>query len=222
VITYTESIIHFTRNTTVMATIKNAVGYCRVSTGEQVIENQIDKLREAGITVIFADKGISGSIPAKERPDYKEMMKYLDSNPDIKTIVVFEISRLGRQFQDSVNTFLDLEKRGVMVYSLTEGWTQVQDPVMRPLLVAIMSWVNDQALTSLKHRIKAGIEHAKKYGTKSGIPIGKPSKNIDRTTVETLRASGMSWHKIADNIGCEVSTLYRNRKSWDAKDLGRG
>ena len=150
------------------------------------------------------------------------MMKYLDSHPEIKTVAVFEISRLGRKFQDSINTFLDLEKRGVMVYSLTEVWTQVQDPVMRPLLISIMSWVNDQALTSLKHRIKAGIEHAKKYGTKKGGPIGKPPKNLDRTTVDTLRASGMSWHKIADTLGCEITTLYHYRKEWTAQDLGRG
>lgn len=201
--------------------LQNAVGYCRVSTGEQVIENQIDKLREVGVTILFADKGVSGGVPALQRPDFKEMIKYLDSHQEVKTVAVFEISRLGRSFQDSVNTFLDLEKKGVMVYSLTEPWTQVQDPVMRPLLVAIMSWVNEQALTSLKHRIRAGIDHARRFGTKRGGPIGKPPKNIDRTTVETLRASGMSWHKISDQLGCEVTTLYNYRKKWKANDLGR-
>jgi putative DNA-invertase from lambdoid prophage Rac len=202
--------------------LQNAVGYCRVSTGEQVIENQIDKLREVGVTVLFADKGISGSIPAMERPDFKQMVKYIRSHPEIKTVAVFEMSRLGRSFQDSINTFLEIEKMGVVVYSLTEAWTQTPDPVMRPLMVSIMSWVNEQELTSLKRRIKAGIEHAKKFGTKSGIPIGKPSKNIDRTTVETLRASGMSWHKISDQLGCEVTTLWNYRKKWEAQDLGRG
>lgn len=200
----------------------NAIGYCRVSTGEQKIENQIDKLKAAGISVLFCDQGISGSVPALSRPDFKEMMKYLGTHKEVKFIAVFELSRLGRSFQDSINTFLDIEKTGVMVYSLTEPWTQITDQRMRELLIAIMSWVNQQELTSLKQRIRAGIEHAKKFGTKRGGPIGKPPLNIDREVVETLRSKKMSWRKIADSIGCEVSTLFKYRQTWKRKDLGRG
>jgi DNA invertase Pin-like site-specific DNA recombinase len=204
-----------------MELLKHAVGYCRVSTGDQVIANQTDKLRERGVSVLFCDEGVSGSIPAMERPDFKEMIKYLDSHKEIKIVAVFEISRLGRSFQDSINTFLNLENRGLIVYSLTEVWTHATEPSMRKLLISIVSWLNDQELTRLKVRIRAGIDHAKKFGTKKGGPIGKPPKNINRESVEALRKTNMSWHKIADSIGCEVSTLFKYRQAWKRKDLGR-
>ena len=67
------------------------------------------------------------------------MILYIEKHPEIKTIAVFEVSRLGRSFKDSIDTFLELEKNGRMVYSLSEEWTHVRDKNVRPILMAIMS-----------------------------------------------------------------------------------
>ena len=60
--------------------LRKAVGYARVSTGEQVIVNQVDKLKHSGVSVIFCDEGISGKRLAMERPEYREMIRYLEKS----------------------------------------------------------------------------------------------------------------------------------------------
>lgn len=200
---------------------KKTVGYCRVSTDEQTGLNQIEKLKAEGVSVFFSDEGISGKKSPMERPEYRAMMKYINEHPEINTIALYDLSRLGRNMQDSINTFCELEKRGYIIYSLTEDWTHNSDPSMRSLLLVIMSWVNQQEILRLSNRTKSGLERVRKFGSKSGKTIGRQRKEPDRELVEKLRAEGKSWHKIADVFKIEVSTLFRYRNAWKAKDLGR-
>lgn len=197
------------------------VGYARVSTDEQSTVNQIDKLKANGVTVVFCDEGVSGTKAPMERAEYRAMIKYLQEHPSIKTIVLYELSRLGRNMQKSIETFIGLEKEGFTIWSLTEEWTHTGDPNMRSLMLAIVSWMNEQEQKRLSARTKLGMDRVKKYGSKSGKPIGKPRKNPERSEVESMRNDRLSWHKIADRLGMEVSTLYRYRMQWRRQDLGR-
>jgi len=200
---------------------KTSVGYARVSTDDQTAENQILKLRGNGVSVIFCDNAISGKTDARSRTDFRAMMKYIGEHKEIKHIVVYELSRFGRNMQDSINLFLDLEKSGYRIYSLTESWTHTDDPAMRSLMLSIVSWMNEQELVRLTSRIKAGIDRAKTQGTKSGKPIGRPSKEIDPEVIDALRTKGMSWNKISVTLDCDPATIYRARRQWKAKELGR-
>jgi DNA invertase Pin-like site-specific DNA recombinase len=58
-------------------------------------------------------------------------------------------------------------------------------------------------------RVKAGLEHAKAHGTKSGKPIGRPVVAVDRAQVVELRSQGLSWRTIADRLGVGVGTVRR-------------
>lgn len=194
------------------------IGYARTSTNEQYIQNQIDKLKEAGAEVIFADEGVSGKKLARERPEFKELLNYLDQHPEVKKIIVFELSRIGRNMQDTFNTVLNIEKRGVMIWSLKEVWTQRDDPEFRPLLISIFSWVNQQELKRLSDRTKAGLDRARKEGKQ----IGGQWKKIDKKVYEDLVAKGYSFTKIASIMNVDVSTLYRRRRQWKREELGRG
>jgi putative DNA-invertase from lambdoid prophage Rac len=196
---------------------KKTVGYARVSTDEQISKNQVDKLRESGITIIFCDEGISGKRLALERPEYREMIKYLEQHPDIKTIAVYELSRLGRNMQDSINTVLNLEKSGYNIWSLTEEWTHTIDTNTRPLLIAFFSWMNEQELIRLSKRTKAGLDRARAQGK----ILGRPVKELDRETVTTLQNEGKSWKEISSIFRVDESTLFRYRQKWKRKDLGR-
>jgi putative DNA-invertase from lambdoid prophage Rac len=202
-----------------MQTIENAVGYCRVSTKKQETINQVDAIKKHGVSIFFRDEGVSGLRPALERTEYKRMMKYLEEHPDVKTIVVFEISRLGRSLLDSISTFINLEKSGYHVISLSEGWTQFDNPQMRSLMVMIVSWMNEQELERTSGRVKAGMEKARVHGTKSGKDIGRPSKIPDREVVEQLRSNQKKWREIAAQFNIDIATLFRYRKQWQRDDL---
>ena len=146
---------------------KKTVGYARVSTDEQTSVNQIDKLKADGVTVIFSDEGISGKRPALERPEFREMIKYLEKHPEVRRIVTYELSRLGRNLLDSITTFLNLESKGYMIWSLTESWTHQEDPAMRSFMVLVVSWMNEQELKRLSTRTKAGMERLRYMGLRA-------------------------------------------------------
>jgi putative DNA-invertase from lambdoid prophage Rac len=194
------------------------IGYARISTLEQESENQIIQLKKNGVDVIFCDEGISGSKLAKERPEFKRMMEYIEKHPEVDTIMVTELSRIGRSMQDVLTNFMELEKRNIHLFSIYEPWTQMSDMNLRPLLVSVISWIAEQDLKILQSRIKAGIERARKEGKQ----IGNKTKNIDEKFVDKMRSDGLSWAKIARELNIDISTLNRRRQTWKEIKLGRG
>lgn len=91
------------------------VAYIRVSKKEQDHSRQEEELKDAGCDKIFSDK-ISGV--KKERPGFNELMEFVRPGD---TIVVIELSRLGRSFIDMVKTLEFLIEKDIKVKSLKEG-----------------------------------------------------------------------------------------------------
>jgi len=97
------------------------LGYVRTSRAEQHPENQVNLILEQGISKedIYIDAGVSGTVSALERPGFAEMMERAlarDRPPAEGGIIyVFEISRLGRTFLDTLSIVDALEKGGFMV-----------------------------------------------------------------------------------------------------------
>ena len=74
--------------------MNKVIGYARISskTGTQIVEPQIEKLKESGCDQIFAE-AISTRKEEKERP---ELMKCLSSLRKGDTLKLCTLSRLGR------------------------------------------------------------------------------------------------------------------------------
>ncbi len=71
------------------------IGYVRVSTNEQTIENQKQQIAEAGYKVAkwFTDEGVSGGVKASDRRGFGELLSYIREDD---TLIVIGIDRLGR------------------------------------------------------------------------------------------------------------------------------
>jgi putative DNA-invertase from lambdoid prophage Rac len=189
------------------------IGYTRVSTRDQDPENQIRLLQAEGIApdYIFVDKGISGTIPAENRPGFQRAMTYINSHPgEVKYLYVFELSRLGRNFLETANLMERLEKSGIIVWSISpaEGFMRIPDKSIRELLTSIMLWVAQRERDNLIERTKAGMDRAEAEGK----IIGRPRVKIDFESVQQMRVDGISWVNIANNLEIPNMTLYRARK----------
>lgn len=55
----------------------------------------------------------------------------------------------------------------------------------------------------IRERVKAGLKNARANGTR----IGRPRANVDTAQIAQLRAQGLTWKKIAKQIGLGVGTL---------------
>jgi DNA invertase Pin-like site-specific DNA recombinase len=59
----------------------------------------------------------------------------------------------------------------------------------------------------IRERVQAGLDYARKNGTKSGRAIGRPRRIFDREKVCRLRESGLSIPKIATQMGLSIGTV---------------
>lgn len=92
------------------------IGYARVSTMNQNPQLRLDALKEAGVTRIFIDHGVSGS--KVSRPQLDACLDHLRKG-DVLT--VWKLDRLGRNTRHVLEVVDELSSRGIGFRSLTEG-----------------------------------------------------------------------------------------------------
>ncbi len=92
------------------------LGYARVSTDEQNLNLQMDRLRADGCEEIFTDKGVSGAMT--KRPGLDAALAKLRHG---YTLVVWKLDRLGRSLPHLIALLEELKERGVEFRSLTDS-----------------------------------------------------------------------------------------------------
>jgi DNA invertase Pin-like site-specific DNA recombinase len=66
----------------------------------------------------------------------------------------------------------------------------------------------------IRERVVAGMEYARRHGTKRGNAIGRPRRIFDRSEIVRLRESGLSIERIAHEMSLDVGppcTIYTAR-----------
>ena len=91
------------------------VGYTRVSTVAQTLDQQNAALAAAAVTKTFSDT-MSGA--RDDRPGLAALMDYVR---DGDTVVVWKLDRLGRNTLHILETVKALTDRGVTLISTTDG-----------------------------------------------------------------------------------------------------
>jgi len=112
-----------------------AVGYVRVSRGDEVAENQELKIREycrsRGLDLlgVFRDEAVSGAVPCREREGFKAMLKFIEDN-GVEHVVFLDITRLGRDMADNVSVIEELKKRGLTLHFVNQEFlNSINDPL---------------------------------------------------------------------------------------------
>ena len=138
------------------------IGYSRVSTNDQSLDSQIDKLKEYGCEKIFTDI-VSGA--KAERKGLNDMLDYAR---DGDTIVVFRLDRLGRSLKDLIEIMNELQKRNINFKSLSEN-IDTSTPTGK-LIFHITGAFAEFERNIIRERTKAGLESARARGRKGGRP----------------------------------------------------
>lgn len=191
--------------------------YLRVSTKKQETENQIiaiDRwLRAHGLTWDDVDYKLEETETGSEdqRPSFQELWR-LVKNKQVKSIVVFEVSRLSRKQRTLINFLYDTIESGIMIYSVKESYLSnwLKDPKSRTIIIGILSILYDLERQLISERTKAGIERARLEGKQ----IGRPRKEVPKKKVKEMLAKGYPLKWIARELGISVSTLKRRLKEW--------
>jgi len=156
-----------------------AVGYARVSREDEDINNQVhaieDYAKTNNLTLVgvFRDIGVSGAKPALEREGFRQMLAALESMPAIRTIIVFDITRLGRDMLDVMDTYKLLTERGYNILFIKHPELNViqSTPLaeaIRKATLAMLSVTAEIERALISERTKSALARAKAMGKHIG------------------------------------------------------
>jgi len=181
--------------------------YCRVSTNNQTVLNQLLELRAVAermgwkIAAELQDTGISGAKGRCERPALDQLHQMLQRR-EIDVVMAWSIDRLGRSIQNLVTLMSEIQSAKVDLYVHQQAInTQTASGRM---IFGIFASLAEFEREMIRDRIHAGLARAKSEGKK----LGRPS-NVNESviaSVKLLRQNGQSIHTIAKQLRIGVGT----------------
>ncbi|AUC08834.1 resolvase [Rhizobium sp. Y9] len=173
------------------------IGYARVSTSDQDLQVQLDRLRSEGCEIIRSEKVSGGS--RRGRTELATVIEFLREGDEL---IVTRLDRLGRDTRDVLNIVHDCQQR--------EAFVTVLDPhvstrgEMGHVILTVLGMVAQMERGFIKERQREGIKRAKTTGVYKG---GK--KRLDHDLMVKMRNDGYSISSIATQLGCSRMQVYR-------------
>ncbi|MGE2731413.1 recombinase family protein [Mycolicibacterium vaccae] len=179
------------------------LGYARVSTGHQSLDQQLDALTAVGIDSnrIYTDK-LSGTSTREQRSGFAALLDYARPGD---AIVVVGIDRLGRNAAEVMATIRELGERSIVLRSLREG-IDTSNATGR-MVAGVLASLAELELELGRERRAAAREARRARGQQIGRPRALNDKNA--ALAQRMHASGESASTIAATLGVSRATVYR-------------
>lgn len=186
------------------------LGYVRVSTEHQSLDQQVDALAAAGVESgrIYSDK-LSGSSTRQQRPGLAALLDYAREGD---SIVVVGIDRLGRNAAEVMTTIRELGERGIVLRSLREG-IDTSNATGR-MVAGVLASLAELELELGRERRAASRDARKARGQSIGRPKALDSSKV--ALARRMHASGEAASTIANALGVSRATVYRVLADSDA------
>ncbi|HJY11324.1 MAG TPA: recombinase family protein [Flavobacterium sp.] len=201
---------------------------CELIYDMKIKYNRVSTLKQTGIRFtadkehydkILLDK-ISGSVPFKDRPQAKELIKLIEKGA-VKDLVVEEFSRLGRNTGDVINTIEWLEEKSINVIVRNLGLQSRPEGNKNPIwkmISTVMSSLYEMELENIKERTTVGRMLFVQNGGQLGRPIGSKENNATfltkKTSILALRclSKGMTVRETSKVANISVATVMKIKK----------
>lgn len=192
---------------------KKVALYCRVSTLDQTIDNQLIELRDhcskMGWEVVkeYADEGLSGTLSRDKRPALNSLIK--DAyRKRFDSVVCWDISRIGRSMKELILFLSDMKDRGIGICSVRQGFdtSTSMGEIMFQFVGILSSWEREM----IRERTLAGLERAKSQGKTLGRR--KVTNETMTAKIVELRTAKKTIRQIASEVGVSVGTVSNTLK----------
>lgn len=205
-----------------------AVIYSRVSstTDRQNTERQVADLTSYAqykgyeIAQIYEER-ISGAKKNNERPVLVEALEFCKSeNCDI--LLVSELSRLGRNAFEVLETVKQFVDEGINLYLQKEQFTLLDDEgkpsIFAPVMIATLSTCAQLERENIRFRLNSGrqlyIDKGGKLGRKTGSIKSMDKKREEYKDVLKALRQGLSIRQVAKLTDTSISTVQRLKKEF--------
>lgn len=176
------------------------LGYARVSTDDQSLEIQRDRLHEAGCEMMFEEK-ISGA--ARSRPELEKLLGHLRKDD---VLVVSRLDRLARSTAELLRITEKVNEKKAGLQSLDEPWADTTSPAGK-MVMTIFGGIAEFERTLILSRTDDGRKAAKARG----VAFGRPQKMLpdQKELARELVREGKSISAVARAFKVHPATIYR-------------
>ena len=194
--------------------------YLRVSTDNQDLANQklliLDWANSRGLKV---DNWLEIAISSRKSTKDRKIDELLLNMQPGDTLIVSELSRLGRSTAEVINLVNELTSRQINLVVVKQGLElkagNGQD-IATKVMVTIFSLLAELERDLISERTKMGLARARAQGKKLGRPrgsIGKSKLDGKEEIIKDLLDKGVNKTNIARILNCSRSCLINFTKS---------
>ena len=183
--------------------------YARVSTKDkgQEVENQLRQLRAFAAQQDWKVYREYVDHETGSKSDRDEFLSLFQDASQCKfdVLLFWALDRLSREgVLETLQHLNRLTSYGVGYRSFTEQYFD-SCGIFKDAVIAIIATVAKQERIRISERVRAGLETARAKGKR----LGRPRVIVDRATIGRLREQGLSWAKIAAQLGVGEGTVCR-------------
>ena len=195
------------------------LAYIRVSTDKQSLENQKHKILEyAYENKIKIDDFIQIEISSRKNQKDRLLDDVFLRLKDNDTLIVTELSRLGRNMLEILNLIERFNKSNIKLIFVNQPELSTANNALSKLLLSIYGYFAETEREIISERTKQGLAVARAKGKKLGRQKGQQvtSKYDEfKDKIEELYILGLSVQRIVDYIGigtqASLSTYIKTR-----------
>ena len=148
----------------------------------------------------YVDEGISGA--KEKRPELDRLMADAYRRK-FDVVIVWKFDRFARSVSHLLRALETFNALGIAFVSLSES-LDTSTPTGK-MVFTVLGAVAELERSLIAERVRAGLRNA----VAKGKHLGRPRKFVDAAKIGRLRAQGVSWRKIARQMGCSAKTCRR-------------
>ncbi|MGO9018828.1 MAG: recombinase family protein [Syntrophobacteraceae bacterium] len=189
------------------------LGYLRVSTVKQELENQrLEILSYAEKNNLHVDDFIEIEISSQKNTKERRIEELLSRLNKGDTLIVSELSRLGRSVRQLCEIVDRIIKKQVRMIAIKQGWTiNGKQDMTSKMIMTMFALMAELERDLISQRTKNGLARVKAAGKRLGNPnLRQDNLNREkaaitfaetlRTTLTSYRSSGLSQRKIVAEL----------------------
>lgn len=186
-------------------------GYARVSTREQNLDVQIDKIkkycvvRDFELLDIFTDKATGSNV---DREGFQTLIKSVDTNLyNVDAVIIPKLDRIGRSVKNLIEIvdFFKMKKIDLISIGDSIDTTRPEGRLFFHMNAAFAEYERE--------RINDRTREGREFALANGVKFGRPEKVLDMERIARRIASGVTKSRIIEDEGIGSTTFY---KKWNA------
>ncbi|MGE3542193.1 MAG: recombinase family protein [Candidatus Tectimicrobiota bacterium] len=184
--------------------------YLRVSTPDQdLAKNKAEILLLAHQhhlgPIVFVEETVSGRV-AWRRRKIAQVLKDLTA---VDTLIVSELSRLGRSMLECMEILAIAAQKGIQVYAVKGAW-QLDGSLQSKIMAMVFAMAAEIEHDLIAHRTREALRAKQAAGVKLGRPRGPGKSKLDpfQPEIEALLANGATQKFIARRYGTTEGNLH--------------